>query len=151
MIIGCQHAGIIVSNMEKALEFYRDVLGGEVLYGGGPDAGMDDMVNVPNAEGKTVHLRIGNCEIELVEYLRPKIKQELSAATIGTIHLCFEVDDIDYEMDRLKKKGVKFNAGPNMITEGEKKGFIWVYFNGPDGHQFELLEKRGFVYPRRKK
>jgi hypothetical protein len=54
-------------------------------------------------------------------------------------------------MDRLKKKGVKFNAGPNMITEGEKKGFIWVYFNGPDGHQFELLEKRGFVYPRRKK
>ena len=80
-----------------------------------------------------------------------KIKQELSVATIGTIHLCFEVDDIDYEMERLKKKGVKFNKGPNMITEGEEKGFIWIYFNSPDGHQLELLEKRGFVYPRRKK
>ena len=41
MITGVHHIGIIVSDREKAIEFYGDVLGGELLYTS--EAGPEDI------------------------------------------------------------------------------------------------------------
>ncbi len=144
MLAGIHHVGIIVNDIEKALQFYRDILGAKFLYRAeGSPKDVAKEVNVPGATTKLAVLKVGNHTIELVEYVTPKIKpQGLSAAAIGTLHLAFEVDDIDAEMERMKAKGVKFNAKPKLIEEGENKGWVWTYFNDPDGSQLELVENR---------
>jgi len=142
MISASHHVGIIVSNLERSLAFYRDVLGCKFMFDGGPYRNIEKEVAVPNAEVKTAHLEIGGFEIELVEYTKPRIKLEgLCNAAIGTSHFAFEVDDIYAEYDRLKKKGVMFNAPPLLILEGGKKGQIWTYFRDPDGYTLELVQK----------
>lgn len=149
MLTGIHHVGIIVDDLEKSLAFYRDVLGAEFLYGAeaSPEE-VEKEVNVPGAVTKLAVLKLGSHTIELVEYVKPKIRpQGLSAAAIGTLHMAIEVDDIDGEVKRLKEKGVKFNAPPKLIEEGENKGWIWTYFNDPDGCQLELVENRNLKVP----
>ena len=144
MFTGIHHVGIIVSDLEKSLQFYRDVLGAEFLYtGGASPEDVAEEVNVPGATTQLAVLKLGSLTVELVEYIKPKIRlQGLSAAAIGTSHVAFEVDDIDAEVERLKQKGVKFNAPPKLIEEGENEGWVWTYFNDPDGCQLELVENR---------
>lgn len=144
MFTGIHHVGIIVNDIEKALEFYRDILGAKFLYRAeGSPKDVEKEVNVPGAITKLAVLKLGPHTIELVEYVNPKIRpQGLSAAAIGTLHLAFEVDNIDAEVERLEKKGVKFNAPPKYIEKGENKGWVWTYFNDPDGCQLELVENK---------
>jgi len=149
MLAGIHHVGIIVNDIEKALEFYRDILGAKFLYRAeGSPKDVEKEVNVPGATTKLAVLKVGKHTIELVEYVNPKIKpQGLSAAAIGTLHLAFEVDNIDAETERMKAKGVKFNAKPKYIEEGENKGWVWTYFNDPDGSQLELVENKNLRVP----
>jgi catechol 2,3-dioxygenase-like lactoylglutathione lyase family enzyme len=145
MVKGFHHVGVICEDMEKTKKFFTDVLGGELLYdaGSSPPGHLDERVGIPGAIAKKAVVKMGKSVIELVEYLQPKIKPAgLCAAGIGTLHLAIEVDDIDAEVARLKAKGIKFNLAPTIITDGPDKGWVWCYFNSPDGHQLELVENR---------
>jgi hypothetical protein len=46
-----------------------------------------------------------------------------------------------------QKKVVKFNTPLKDVEEGENKGWIWTYFNDPDGSQLELVENRNLKVP----
>ena len=133
--------------MERSKEFFTNVLGGKLLYDAGtsPPGHLDERVGVPGAIATTAVVNIGDSIIELVEYEHPKTKPKgLSASGIGegTLHLAIEVDDIDSEVKKLKQKGVKINSPPTVIEDGPDKGWVWCYFNSPDGHQLELVEHR---------
>ena len=145
MLTGIHHVGIICDDIEKSKKFYTEILGGKLLYDAGTSSPghLDQRVNVRDAIAKKSVVKVGKATLELVEYVQPKIRpQGLSAAGIGTLHLALEVDDIDQEVARLQKKGVKFNSKPTIIEEGPDKGWVWCYFNGPDGCQLELVENR---------
>ena len=150
MLKGIHHIGVIVEDLEKSLQFYTEVLGGKILYHASADDPKDveKEVNVPGAVTKLAVLKLGINTLELVEYVTPKIRPDLrSAAAIGTLHLAFEVDNIYDEVEKLQQKGVKFNAPPKVIEEGENQGWIWTYFNDPDGSQLELVENRNLKVP----
>jgi catechol 2,3-dioxygenase-like lactoylglutathione lyase family enzyme len=144
MIKDLHHVGIIVKDMEKALTFYVGVLGGKLLYRAGAEPkDVEKEIDVPGARSRLAVLKYGKATIELVEYIEPKIEPGLlSAAAIGTQHLAFEVDDVDAEVAKLKKNGVRFNAPPKLIEDGENKGWVWTYFRDPDGAWLELVENR---------
>ena len=149
MITGVHHIGIIVSDREKAIEFYGDILGGELLYTS--EAGPGDIakqIGVEGASNKAAVIKVGNSILELVEYVNPKCEpKQMSPCDIGTLHLAFEVDDINETVERLQKKGIKFTAVPKYIDKGKMKGWVWVYFKDPDGCQLELVENRGLKDP----
>ena len=150
MIKGFHHVGVICEDMEKSKRFFTDVLEGELLYDAGatPPGFLDERVGIPGAVAKKAVVKLGDAVIELVEYLDPKVKPEgLSAAGIGTLHLAIEVDDIDSEVQKLRGKGVEFNSPPTLIEKGPDKGWVWCYFNSPDGHQLELVENRNLKVP----
>jgi glyoxylase I family protein len=150
MVKGFHHVGVICEDIEQSKRFFTDVLGGKLLYDAGttPPGYLDERVGIPGAIGKKAVVKIGGSVIELVEYLHPKTKPKgLSAAGIGTLHLAIEVDDIDSEVEKLRKKGVKFNSPPTLIKKGPDKGWVWCYFNSPDGHQLELVENRNLKVP----
>ncbi len=144
MIKDLHHVGIIVKNLDRSLDFYVKVLGGRLLYiSGAQSKDVAKEVDVPGARTRLAVLKFGKATLEIVEYIEPKIEPGvLSAAAIGTQHVAFEVENIDAQVEALEKNGVRFNAPPKLIEEGDNKGWVWTYFRDPDGCQLELVENR---------
>ena len=106
------HAGIQVADLNRALAFYRDVLGFQVDWDGDPDwanvsLGGDDLglIRVPPAKHPP-HMG-----------LRVDTKEDLRQAHAD-----------------LQKRGVETGA-----IKGHRDGSMSFYFRDPDGHQLEAL------------
>lgn len=143
------HVGLTVSDIDRSIEFYRDVLGlsfqGEMLMEG---AETDKLFNIKDARIRVAYLN-GSQEvfappIELLEFLsddvessRPDLKK------ISISEVCFQVDDIEKTYRDLKEKGVEFLSEPQTF-DFSSQGFgksIAVYFKDPDGIILELIEE----------
>mgnify|MGYP001484032521 CR=1 FL=1 len=66
---------------------------------------------------------------------------------ISAMHLCFEVDDIEAAVARMKEIGIEPEGEPIYFEEsdGLKAGFGTgvVYFKDPDGTNLELIAPKG--------
>jgi methylmalonyl-CoA/ethylmalonyl-CoA epimerase len=94
------HVGIAVADIAGASSFLTDVLGLEV---DGPEVTLTDQ------SVKVRFLRAGDDRVEL---LAPTDEDGVLARFLdkhgeGLHHLCFEVDDIEAELDRLDAAGVR--------------------------------------------
>jgi catechol 2,3-dioxygenase-like lactoylglutathione lyase family enzyme len=91
------HVGTTVSNLDRAVDFYRDVLGLDVLSEfESTGESFATGVGVPNATGKFAHLDAGGARVELIEY--EPAGEPCTAESVnqrGAKHLGFEVDDVD--------------------------------------------------------
>ncbi len=140
------HIGIPVSNLDESLKFYRNFVGGEVeftqpMWGEGLSKGA----KVPNAKLRFSFLRINNTIIELIEYERPKGKTfDRGNNDIGSIHIAFEVEDIQKTYSELSSQGIVFNAPPYTFTEDDGAeavvGATFAYLKDPDGIQLEIFQ-----------
>ncbi len=72
-IVGADHTGITVSNLERSLAFWRDVLGFELSHRAYQTGEMaKEITGVAGAEIKLAVLKApGGHKIELLEYLAP--------------------------------------------------------------------------------
>lgn len=50
--------------------------------------------------------------------------------------IAFEVDDVPAARAELEAKGVKF-----VSDNAREGGFVWAFFEGPDGYLYELLSR----------
>ena len=140
------HTGITVRDIEKAVPFYRDVIGLELVVPPTDPAEGEELskgVGVRNACLRQAVLEKDGVGIELFEYMSPapEFSSPVSVHNLGPGHIAFEVDDIHAEYERMIKLGVKFHTGPNYIDAGPLAGWKWVYFEDPDGVVLELVEK----------
>lgn len=145
-IIGIFHAGVTVSDMDRALRFYRDGLGLEVEF----DKVLDGPY-LPVVLGLTfetiraVYLRLpGGHFIELLEY---RGIERLPAASrpcdYGAGHVCLFVEGIDEIFEKLSDMGYRARSdGPVDITQGPNAGARSIYMLDPDGYRVELYQKR---------
>jgi catechol 2,3-dioxygenase-like lactoylglutathione lyase family enzyme len=139
------HTGITVSDIEKTVVFYRDVLGLKMISG--PDEvfegeELSEAVGVPGTRMKLALFEVGDGALELIEYLSPKseIERALPPNAVGALHVAFRVDDALAKMKELQAGGIEFMSSLNVETEGDFAGWKWVYFKDPDGIQLELIE-----------
>lgn len=136
------HTGISVSDLERSLEFYRDLLGMELLFT--DQDSREDLgrgVGVPGANMKFAVVQMGDGVLELIEYVEPRGRAyERSNNDVGAMHVAFTVDDIETVYQELFKKGVQFITPPIYIPAGPMKGWKWTYFFDPDGIQLELMQ-----------
>jgi glyoxylase I family protein len=135
------HVGLGVSDMERSLRFYRDLLGMRVLM----DLNIADdrqarVIGVPGAACRIVHLRLGQGTLELFQYSNPvgtNVACGVRQFDRGLIHIGFEVNDFHRHVTELKNKGVQFLGDPV-----EFRPSVWVvYFRGPDGEVCEFRER----------
>jgi lactoylglutathione lyase len=144
-ISGIYHAGVTVSDMDRALDFYRDGLGLEIEF----DVIIDGpylpvVLNLDFSEIRAVYLRITDgVFIELLEY---RGIERLSAAArpcdYGAGHLCLFVEGIDEIVARLGEMGYGArSAGPVDITKGPNAGARSIYLMDPDGYYVELFQR----------
>ena len=140
MIQTLGHAGLGVSDMERSLKFYRDLLGMKVILELDiTDDRIARVIGIPGAKCRIVHLKLGNAVLELFKYYQPKGQnkaKQMNQYDTGLIHIGFEVTDFHKLVEELRKKGVEFLGEP---VEFRPK--VWVvYFRGPDGEVCEFRQ-----------
>lgn len=139
VIKSMNHVGISVSDLDRAIEFYGDLLGMDVLvrasFGGEV---YEAITGLPGARGEGAMLRSGDLQVELFKFDQPHTKPSETKRRVsehGISHFCIEVSDVQYEYDRLKAAGVQFHCAPQVF--GQMRA---TYGRDPDGNVFELLE-----------
>jgi catechol 2,3-dioxygenase-like lactoylglutathione lyase family enzyme len=145
MITGVHHKGITVSNLERSIDFYHDVLGLEFVTEPSLVFSGDELsrgLGVPGATLRLVMLKAGDASVELLEYCTPPspVETPLPQNALGAQHVAFLVDDINAAMKELEAKGVEFYSPVNVVDDGLLAGWRWVYFSDPDGITLELVE-----------
>ncbi|MFC7079187.1 VOC family protein [Halorussus caseinilyticus] len=142
MVVGpAHHYGVNVSDIERSIEFYRDVLGLELLR---EEKELSDhheeLLGVEGVEGTFAVLEGNGMKFELKSIDKPSnksINAMRSPIDVGDDHFCWEVDDIDAKYEELTDKGVEFLGEPKSV--GTVKSRV-AYFYDPDGNVLELVE-----------
>ncbi|MFW6026861.1 MAG: VOC family protein [Candidatus Woesearchaeota archaeon] len=124
MIKGFDHFTITVSDMERSIEFYRDLLGLEVLG------------KLVKEKGVFVYLKLGEGMLEIFEFdKKGKDYQQKELEDIGIQHLGMTVADVDTVTKKLKKAGVNFLVEPRSVD-----GVRLAFFEDPDGINIEIMQ-----------
>tara|TARA_B100000676_G_C17498953_1_gene542172 strand:- start:60 stop:494 length:435 start_codon:yes stop_codon:yes gene_type:complete len=143
MVIGFNHSGFVVRDLDKMVSFYRDDLGLTIdreIDSKAPTEG--DHTGIPGAHRTLIFVGTGGEHaLELVYYVEPESpKGHLDRNQLGATHICFNVSDIEQLYDKLKAKGVKFVTPPVMKTnsDGSKRGIC--YCQDPEGNWLEFIQ-----------
>src|SRR5881392_4064318 len=99
-INAADHAGITVSNLERSLEFWQNVLGFKFSHRAHQTSEMaSEITGVAGAEIKLAVVKApGGHKIELLEYLAPAERKGhvgLRPCDVGFVHVALVVDDLD--------------------------------------------------------
>jgi catechol 2,3-dioxygenase-like lactoylglutathione lyase family enzyme len=142
-IISADHTGITVSNLEKSLGFWRDVLGFEFSHTAHQTGEMAEQITgVKGAELKLAVLKApGGHKIELLQYLAPDRKlANLRPCDVGFVHVALLVDDLDAMLKNIADSGWKSAGKPQTLKKGPNAGRRVVYVRDPDGTTIELMQ-----------
>jgi catechol 2,3-dioxygenase-like lactoylglutathione lyase family enzyme len=143
-IKGAHHTSFTVAHLEQSLEFFRDLLGLEVLFVRDVDAGyFGRIVGLPGCKVKAALLRIpgSNHHVELFQYLTPA-SQTYTARPCdpGSSHLALLTDDLRGLYRKLQSRGGNFVSEPVLIDSGPNRGAYGVYLRDPNGILIELFQ-----------
>ena len=148
MIQQIMHVGLTVSDIEKSIEFYRDVLGLKyigMLTMEGKET--DVLFGKPNSKAKVAYLNgsddVMAPPVELIQFTNQEIskdKADLFKTSISEI--CFAVQDLDKVYKHLIDNGVECISAPqpfDFTSDGFGKSKA-IYFKDPDGIILELMQ-----------
>jgi catechol 2,3-dioxygenase-like lactoylglutathione lyase family enzyme len=141
---GVHHTGYTVSDLDRSVAFYRDLLGCEVLATQEKQGGyLGAIVGYPDAHVRMAHLRVPGAAhvLELFQYLAPHGGTiEAEPKNVGVSHLCFLADDLPALYERLRDAGVEFVSPPVAVDTGINTGGYGLYLRDPDGILVELFQ-----------
>jgi len=124
MITKLLHTRYRVSDLEKTVAFYKDVLGlKEIRRHTSPRGSQLVFLKAPQSEE----------EVELCKF------DESGPVVVGPdlTHLAFEVDDMDKFARDAASKGHPLSDGPHRTERGDLIAFI----DAPEGYEVELIQR----------
>ena len=118
------HTRMRVSDLDRTINFYTNVLGLEVLERKtSPRGSQLAFLKVPNSDEL----------IELTSFPPSgpvKVQEDL-------VHLAFQVESLDETLVSLNSMGVKVTDGPTQTSSGSR----FIFIDAPDGYEIELIER----------
>ncbi|MGW8269579.1 MAG: VOC family protein [Burkholderiales bacterium] len=145
-VLGTNHTSFTVSSLDRAIGFFRDCLGFQVLNRAPRDPEIVSRITgVEGADMEIAFLRGPGCTIELIEYKAPAARGRVEArpCDAGFAHMAFDVDDVDAAIAAAKTHAVEPIAPPVPINDGPNKGRRVAYLRDPDGVTIEFIEIPG--------
>jgi methylmalonyl-CoA/ethylmalonyl-CoA epimerase len=127
------HVALVVSDLETAVTFYRDVLGLE----------LEAIEDIPSDHVRIAFLPVGESRIELVSPTDDTtgVARFLAAKGEGFHHVCLEVADLAAELTRLGIEGVELiDSAPRRGAEGP---VAFLHPRSCHGVLVELIEAPG--------
>lgn len=146
LVDGVDAVGITVTDMDRAVTFYSDVLTFEKISDvevAGDE--LEHLSGVFGSRARIVRMRLGDEFIELTEYLAPKgrpIPVDSRSNDRWFQHIAIIVSDMDKAYAVLRRNKVEHaSSGPQTLPEWNKNaaGISAFYFKDPDGHPVEVL------------
>lgn len=127
MIRRIDHTTISVSDLDRSVRFYVELLG----------FSHDHEMWIPESGLRIVFLRLGDTILELfgVDQVQGTMVSEVNEI-VGYKHICLLVDSVDEEYHRLRSAGVPFRITPVTIQGTVRIAFL----KDPDGMDVELIE-----------
>src|SRR6266480_7557524 len=122
-IIAADHTGITVSNLERSLDFWQNVLGFEFSHRAHQTGErVEQITGVKGAELKLAVVKTpSGHKIELLEYLAPPDRKQhidLRPCDVGHVHLALIVDNLDAVLSAIAASGWKAAGKPQTLTKG---------------------------------
>lgn len=136
------HTGLTVSNLERALAFWGDALGAELVLQQDRQGGyFEAIVGEYGVDVRVAQLAFGEGQrLELFEFRSPRGGHVAGrTADVGFAHVCVLCDDVDGMLERLVAAGGSAVAEPVDVDSGVNAGGRAVYVRDPDGHTLELF------------
>jgi len=138
--------GIVVSDLDKALEFYSGVLSFEkVAESERSGDALEHLTGVFGARCREATLRLGNESIEVTQYLAPEgrpIPIDSRSNDRWFQHIAIVVSDMDRAYAQLRANRVRHaSTGPQTLPDWNPNagGISAFYFKDPDGHVLEII------------
>jgi glyoxylase I family protein len=120
LIQSIHHVSLIVSDTQRAVDFYQGVLGLEVAS------------DRPDLPFPGAWLRVGDQQIHLLELPNPDPVEERPAHGGRDRHLAMQVTALAPIMDRLDAAGISYT--------GSRSGRRALFCRDPDANALELIE-----------
>ncbi|MDF4806230.1 VOC family protein [Vibrio parahaemolyticus] len=143
------HVGIMVGDMDKAVEFYTQALGLKVVMGNTKvveerETAIGRMCIAVFGEGfkgfNIAHLVTSDgIGLELFEMKERQERHEVDFSRIGIFHFCLQTDDFESAIKRTEAFGGKVRMDIMRYNpEDDNKPAKMVYLQDPFGNLFEL-------------
>jgi catechol 2,3-dioxygenase-like lactoylglutathione lyase family enzyme len=144
-VLRLSHIGICVSDLDRSVRFYRDLLGfkrvGELEIGGEPTS---TLLQIDDVDLHAVYLERDGTRIELLHYKRPGATGDGSPRLMnqrGLTHLSLRVDAFADLLRSLESAGVRVLAKTKIEIPAFEAAAVFV--TDPDGTLIELVQAPG--------
>ena len=126
------HIAIVVENIEKALEIYRDVLG----------LPLEHIADEPAEQVRIAFLPAASGEIELIQPTTADsgVAKFLAKRGEGLHHICLEVENIAATIQEMAERGMEVLGEPRQNERGET--YVFIHPKSAHGVLLELYERR---------
>lgn len=127
------HCVMSVADMQESIEWYKKMLGLELLF----------CENVDALECEVAFLKMGDFGIKLFRHNKtiplPAGRRDPNSdlQTQGIKHVCYEVEDIEAVFNDLRGKGADVVFGPMKMMDGASIGFV----RDNTGNLIEMMQR----------
>jgi len=150
-LVGIDHVGITVPDLNQAVEWFEDILGAVAPLTFGPFEGIEGAVDVVTGTriDQIKMLRVGrSANLELFQYQAPGQRHVMPRNSDWSgHHVAFYVTDIAAAVAYMDSRGVQRLFGPFTLTDGPAAGQSINYFKTPWGGYIEFISyPNGMAY-----
>jgi catechol 2,3-dioxygenase-like lactoylglutathione lyase family enzyme len=132
------HAAYVVRDINLMLPFYEALTGVECSRRGsfGPGMAFDTVSGLEGVQLEGAWIPVANGNLEFWRYISPvnDHRPAAKASDLGFTHVCFEVDNVEATVNKLKANGTRFLSDPlhtDTVTT--------IYGLDPEDNIFELI------------
>ncbi len=141
--------GVVVSDLEKSLAFYKGVVGFTEVEGFKVAGDFPKMVGLTDGAPLDIHVLVLGDEKTATKLKVMQVKSEKPSRVIkqrhihtaaGFSYLTIFVTDVDAVLERAKKAGVKpYAKSPQRLPEGLPQDVCLLMLKDPDGNFVEIV------------
>jgi|SRR5215468_1105146 len=144
-VLRMTHIGICVTDLERSIRFYRDLLGftyrSELRVQGEPS---DTLLRLRGVDLQAVYLERDGTRLELLHYAAPGAIGDGAPRAMnarGLTHLSLRVDSLQATLGSLRGAGVR--VLDDTVIDIPAFGSAAVFVSDPDGTLIELVQSPG--------